>query len=120
MNFDEIPTGDVVIAGPSCVPFSRVGKQASWLDSKSRSFLAVLQCIRSQAVRQGSKLKVFIIENVLGFGTNPRMQSVPLRKKPLSFLSASSVQDGSSGVGGSRRWPQAYRKPAKGSTYAGG
>ena len=86
MNFDEIPTGDVVIAGPSCVPFSRVGKQTSWLDSKSRSFLAVLQCIRSQAVRQGSKLKVFIIENVLGFGDKPKDAECSPAQETIEFL----------------------------------
>ncbi len=75
-----------MIAGPSCVPFSRVGKQTSWLDSKSRSFLAVLQCIRSQAVRQGSKLKVFIIENVLGFGDKPKDAECSPAQETIEFL----------------------------------
>lgn len=86
MDYDEIPDADIVVAGPSCVPFSRNGKQASWDDPKSRSFLACLQCIRSQAVRAGTRLKLFVLENVLGFADTPKGQSTSPASEVMVWL----------------------------------
>ncbi len=66
MDFESIPAADAVLAGPSCVPFTRQGNQSTWDDTKSNTYFAVLQCVRSQAQRNGSRLKFFAIENVLG------------------------------------------------------
>ncbi len=86
VNYDGIVDADLVVAGPSCVLFSRNGRQASWLDPRGRSFLACLQCIRSQAVRETSKLKLFVLESVLGFGDVPKGESSSPASETMLYL----------------------------------
>ena len=82
MNWSEVKPAHVVIAGPSCVPFSTSGSENRWGDAKSLSFTACVRAIVSQATREDSVLKFFMVENVAGFshvkkgGTESPLQEV--------------------------------------------
>ena len=63
-------TTDVLVAGPPCPPFSRLGSRKSFEDSRAAVFWKVVDIIADQANR--GIMVFFILENVEGFCQKPQ------------------------------------------------
>ena len=64
MAASDLPSADVIVAGPPCPPWSSLGKKESFNDKRADVFTAVMDIIAWQAGRP--KLKCFVLENVMG------------------------------------------------------
>ena len=60
---EDVPAAEVLVAGPPCPPWSRMGKRKGWSDTRAKVFLHVLRWITSLS-RRG--LRCFVLENVNG------------------------------------------------------
>lgn len=65
VNLDGLPAADMLVAGPPCPPFSKMGHNDGepWRDDRARVFLRITEWIVSLS-RRG--LKCFVLENVVG------------------------------------------------------
>eukprot|EP00959_Pyramimonas_sp_CCMP1952_P017286 367003-Pyramimonas_sp.AAC.1 len=83
-----LPAAHVVLTGPSCLPFSRTGKQHMWDDPHAVSFSTAIELITHQAGRRDTKLQIFVIENAMGLadktgGTSHLQDVISLMKGDL-------------------------------------
>ena len=63
IDFDTIPTADVLIGGFPCQPFSMMGSELGFEDTRGTVFFTVANLIKYM-IEKGSKPKVVVLENV--------------------------------------------------------
>lgn len=63
IDFNTIPSADVVIAGFPCQPFSMMGSELGFEDTRGTIFFTVANLIK-QMINRGEKPKVVVLENV--------------------------------------------------------
>ena len=87
--FSALP--DLVVAGPPCPPWAKMGRRKSFDDPRAAVFWRVIEIIIDLATR--GRLVAFVIENVEGIAQKPKGQSA----SPLDVLLAelrSGLRDG--------------------------
>ena len=68
---DELPDAHCLVAGSSCVPFSRNGKKIQFDDVRALSFSSCIRAVEHLAHRPSKKLQLFVIENVAALADKP-------------------------------------------------
>lgn len=63
IDFNTIPSADVVIGGFPCQPFSMMGSELGFEDTRGTVFFTVANLIK-QMINRGEKPKVVVLENV--------------------------------------------------------
>lgn len=63
IDFNSIPTADVVIGGFPCQPFSMMGAELGFEDARGTVFFTVANLIKNM-IENGNKPKVVVLENV--------------------------------------------------------
>ena len=86
MRVKDLVDFDGVIAGPSCVPFSSVGKNAGFKDSRSDTFAWTVSSMVDQAQRPSGRLRFFIIENVTGIAKRKQGAEKTAKQEVQEYL----------------------------------
>ena len=69
VQLDSLPDADLLVSGPPCPPFSRIGKGGLFSDPRSDVLMKVLRWIRHLAQKS---LRCFVLENVMGMLCRPK------------------------------------------------
>lgn len=67
LKLSEVPSVDVLVAGPPCPPWSMQGRREGQADARAQVFWRVIDLIGELALREpGEALQCFVLENVKG------------------------------------------------------
>lgn len=62
---------DLIVAGPPRPPFSTFEKGLGWKDERALPMVHICNCIIDQARRGNTKLRMWVLENVMGMADTP-------------------------------------------------
>jgi len=79
---ESFPYADLLVAGPPCPPFSKLGQRKTFEDSRAAPFWRIIDIIHHQA--SIGQLKGFLLENVEGIAQKVKGAS----KTPLQVIKA--------------------------------
>lgn len=82
IDFNTIPSADVVIGGFPCQPFSMMGSELGFEDTRGTVFFTVANLIK-QMINRGEKPKVVVLENVRRLLTHDRGNTFKVIKHVL-------------------------------------
>jgi DNA (cytosine-5)-methyltransferase 1 len=71
VNLNEIPRHDVLLAGFPCQPFSMMGEERGFEDTRGTLFFRIVQVVQNQIAR-GHQPQVLVLENVRTLRTHDR------------------------------------------------
>lgn len=85
INLNSIPLAEVIIGGFPCQPFSIMGSELGFGDTRGTLFFRILEIIKNQKQR-GSIPKVIVLENVKRLLTHDRGNTFKVIKKSLKNM----------------------------------
>ena len=90
MDFNDIPLADVIIGGFPCQPFSMMGKEKGFKDTRGTLFFTITEVIKNQMER-GNYPKAIVLENVRRLLTHDHGDTFKTIKHELKKLGYTNI-----------------------------
>lgn len=90
IDYDKIPLADVIIGGFPCQPFSMMGKEKGFKETRGTLFFTVIEVIKKQ-IERGKTPKVIVLENVRRLLTHDNGDTFKTIKHELKKLGYSNI-----------------------------
>lgn len=82
INLDNIPLAEVIIGGFPCQPFSIMGSELGFEDTRGTLFFKIMEIVQNQ-IQRGNHPKVIVLENVRRLLTHDKGRTFNVIKKVL-------------------------------------